>query len=310
MTSTAQPAVGEMWGRPRFGYRANRMMLWIGTRFLPLGYALVGIAALYFVLFAPRARRASMAYLNRIHGHRGALRRWRQTYRHFMEFGLLLLDRALMLASPRHRFVMLGDGIPNLRRALDTNRGLLQLTAHFGNAEAAAPYMARIGFARPMHLVMYQKPGDATERFHTSQRRMLAGMNIISTTDPLAAGVKIIRALRENEVVAIRADRALDGRTVKAMLLGAPVRLPAGPFLAAALTGAPVLCVYTCRLGYRKYTCIISEPKSYGDDCPGTREERMARAAGDYAAFLEKILREHPYQWANFYDFWGASPNR
>jgi predicted LPLAT superfamily acyltransferase len=281
-------------------------MLWIGSRFLPLAYALIWFAALYFLVCVPKARRASMAYLDRVRGkRRGVVRRTWETYRHMMEFGLLLLDRAIMLSGPRHRFSMTCEGLDHLRQALDRERGLLVLTAHFGTAEAAAPYMAKMGVTRPFHLVMYPDVSDATERFHTETRRMLADVKIISTTDPLVAGVKIMRALKDNEVVAIRADRSLSGRTIAATLLGGEVSLPAGPFLAAALTDAPVVHIYTCRLGYRRYACIISPMACYGGSTAGTRDERMRRAAVDYAAFLERILRKYPYQWGNFYPFWG-----
>jgi predicted LPLAT superfamily acyltransferase len=42
----------------------------------------------------------------------------------------------------------------------------------------------------------------------------------------------------------------------------------------------------------------------YGEATGGSRDERMQRAAEDYAAFLEGILRKYPYQWGNFYEFW------
>ena len=45
----------------------------------------------------------------------------------------------------------------------------------------------------------------------------------------------------------------MTGKTVRARLLGDDVELPAGPFVAAVLSGAPVVNVYTCRLGYRRY---------------------------------------------------------
>jgi predicted LPLAT superfamily acyltransferase len=306
---TQPTAPREHWGRPRFGYRANAAMLWIGSRFLPLAYLLIWFAALYFFACVPKARRASMAYLDRVRGkRRGRLRRAWETYRHMIEFGLLLLDRAIMLSGPKHRFSMMCEGILHLREALDQQQGLLVLTAHFGTAEASAPYMAKMGMTRPFNLVMYQDASDATERFHTATRRMLADMRIISTTDPLVAGVKIMRALQSNEVVAIRADRSLAGRTIAVNLLGGEVNLPAGPFLAAALTDAPVVNIYTCRLGYRRYTCIISPMARYGASMVGSREERMRRAAVDYAAFLEGILRKYPYQWGNFYAFWKQNP--
>lgn len=296
-------SVRQRWGVPRCGYYANAGMLWVGSRVLWLGYFFVWFAALYF-FFIPKARRASMAFLDRIQPGRGAMQRSSDTYRHMVQYGFLLLDRAVMLTSARHGFAITCDGLAHLTKAVQSSSGTIMLTAHFGNAEVAAPYIFRIGVNSPIHIVMYQDSADATERFHTKYRRLMANMRVISTTDPLAAGVKIIKALREGGVVAMRADRAMKGKTVSARLLDVQVELPAGPFVAAALSGVPVVHVHTVRLGYRRYLCMISPTRSYGDGQPGTRDERIARAAQDFADHLERVVRKYPLQWGNFYDLW------
>lgn len=310
--STAAAGAGEpprkRWGRVRFGYRANAMMLWVGRRALWLGYVFVWIGAFYFLLVSGKARRASMAYLQRVHGRRGWLRRWWDTYRHLVVYGYLLLDRAVMLSAEGHGFSIVREGVEHMHAAAAGEAGLIVLSAHFGIAEAAIPYMAKkmgnMLRSRPIHVVMYQDLSEATERFHSEKRRLLEGMHIISSTDPLSAGVKIIAALRAGGLVAMRADRRLAGKTVRVHLLGAPVELPAGPFLAAALTGVPVVPVYTCRRGYRTYAVVIGTHQRYGDDTPGTRDERVQRAAEDYARGLEAMIRAYPLQWGNFYDLW------
>ncbi len=309
----AEQGVGEAadvrrrWGVPRFGYYTNCMMLWVGSRVLWLGYFFVWFGALYFFVCVSKARRASMGYLDRLppggSGRSWVRRRW-DSYRHMIEFGMLLLDRAVMLVSARHGFQMSCDGLGHLTKATMEEKGVLMLSGHFGNAEVAAPYIFRMGLERRIHIVMYQEAADATERFHTKHRRMLEQMKVISTTDSLAAGVKIMGALREGDLVAMRADRALHGKTTRARLLGAEVELPAGPFVAAVLSGAPVVHVYTCRLGYRRYVCVISPVRRYGEDQGGGREERIERAAGDFAGFLEGLIRKYPLQWGNFYDLW------
>ncbi len=204
-------------------------MLWIGLHFLWVGYILVWFAALYFFLCVPKARRASVRYLDLIHAGkpRGFLRRNWQTYRHMVTFGILLLDRALMLARPGHGFAMDCEGLENLARAggmsprpATSDTGIILLTAHFGMAETAAPYIARMGLHKPMHIVMYQDPRDGTEQFHARYRHMLEKVSVISTIDPLAAGVKIIAALRRGDFVALRADRTLAGKGIEVTLLG------------------------------------------------------------------------------------------
>ncbi len=263
-------------------------MLWIATRFLFVGYVLVWFAAIYFYLAIPRARRASVRYLDRMQRHRGKPRRsaliraW-QTYRHMVTFGILLVDRALMLARPSHGFHIDAQGLEHLREAAalaDAHQsGIVMLTAHHGMAEIAAPYFSIMGIQRRVNIVMYQDPRDGTEHFHSRHRRMLKDINVISTTDPLGAGIKIIAALKRGDVVAMRADRTLAGKTVEVTLLGERVLLPAGPFVAAVLSGSPVVDVYTCRTGYRKYSCTISAVRRYGAEVSDeARDAQIARA--------------------------------
>ncbi|HVX83938.1 MAG TPA: lysophospholipid acyltransferase family protein [Phycisphaerae bacterium] len=311
----ADSGVRARWGRVWFGYRANAMMLWVGRRALWLGYFFVWWGAVWFFVCVPGARRASGAYLDRVRGKRGCLRRGWDSYRHMVTYGYLLLDRAVMLSGPGHGFEVVREGMEQLHAAAEAagEEGMVVLTAHFGNAEAAMPLLAgKMGTVlreRKIHVVMWQDMGDATERFHARTRRMMKGMEVISTTDALRAGVKIIAALRAGGVVGMRADRRLEGKTVGVALLGGKVELPAGPFVAAALTGAPVVSVYTCRLGYRKYGCLIGVGggwRRYGEGSGGSREERVERAARDYAAGLEEMIRKYPLQWGNFYDLWAG----
>ena len=291
------------WHPPRCGYRANAMMLWTGSHFLGLGYFFVWFGAVIFS-FVSRARRASIAYLERLRPGRSIVRKWWQTYRHMMEYGFLLLDRALMLAKPQHGFGIECDGRSHLLDAAAAGGGVMMLTGHFGNAEAVAPYMQKTGLATAIHIVMYRDNADGTEHFHARHQQELSKVHLINTTDPLTAGIKIIAALRRGELVALRADRTMRGKSLPAKLLGGDVHLPAGPFVAAALSGAAVVNVYTCRLGYRRYECLISAARRYGEDQGGTRDERIAMAASDYAKQLEAVVRRYPYQWGNFYDVW------
>ena len=303
-----------------FGYYANAFMLWIGLHFLWVGYIFVWFAALYFFLCVPKARRASIRYLELIHVEkpRGFLRRNWQTYRHMVTFGILLLDRALMLARPGHGFstrTAKASRKPRLARRRREAPALRRFRHRHhpphrplpGMAETAAPTSPGAwALHKPMHIVMYQDPRDGTERFHARHRRMLEKVSIISTIDPLAAGVKIISALRKGDFVAMRADRTLSGKGVEVSLLGKELLLPAGPFVAATLSNAQVLYIHTCRLGYRRYRCIISAARRTEAGTTIPRDQRIAQAAQEFATHLETVLRRYPYQWSNFYDLWQA----
>jgi predicted LPLAT superfamily acyltransferase len=213
-----------------------------------------------------------------------------------------------MLAWGYRGFTVTATGLSHFEAAARQPSGILLLTAHFGIVEATVPLMRGYGIDRPVNMVMYRDAADHTERFHSRHRRLLAGIRIISTTLPLLAGPKIVAALRRGEWVAVRADRTLRGRSVAATLLELPVQLPSGPFTTAVLCDAPVLSVYTVRLGYRRYECILSPVRMYnamGDaEGGGGRAAAIAGAAQDFAADLEILMRRYPLQWANFYDYW------
>jgi predicted LPLAT superfamily acyltransferase len=222
-------------------------------------------------------------------------------YRHMVMFGYLLLDRAVMLAGGADRFAVEVQGAEHYHVARAAGRGMLLLTAHFGCAEVTAPALADLPGAPPVNVVMYQDLQAATEMFHVEHRHAFAGVRLISTSDAMDAGLKVMAALKRGETVALRADRALDSRTIETTLLGGPVHLPAGPFVAAVLSGAPVIQVHTVRLGYRRYRVILSPPKTYSG---AARSELLADAARDFASTLEPLLAAYPLQWGNFHDVW------
>ena len=41
---------------------------------------------------------------------------------------------------------------------------------------------------------------------------------------------------------------------------------------------------------------------------PAVREQLIQIALQDYVARLERLCREAPYNWFNFYDFWREDP--
>ena len=129
---------------------------------------------------------------------------------------------------------------------------------------------------RKVNLVMYQDAADSTEKFHERHRRLLEGVGVISTADSLAAGVKIMAALRRNELVAIRADRLMEGKSVRVKFFGEEVLFPAGPFVTAVLSGAPVICVHAAARG-------VSEVPVYGGAGAAVRGRPGGAGGGDSA---------------------------
>lgn len=171
----------------------------------------------------------------------------------------------------------------------------------------SAPMLKHIGQGRKAHFVVYRDMRDTTEHFHADQWKSLADIDWINSTDPISAGIRVMKALKNGDVVAIRADRPTQGRTIVAEFLGKPMQLPVGPFMAAVLSGASVISAFTVRTGYRTYQMHASMPRKYEDASGSGRDELLHQAVKDYVADMERIVRQYPYQWGNFYDVWATT---
>ncbi len=279
-------------------------MLRLGGLFLPLGYGVVAAVVFWFWLTDRRTRRASRGFLSHVLVDRKRPVSWRDTLRHMNVYGKMLMDRSVSLADSRSRFQISSASGDAWRRDLPREKGILLLTAHFGAAEMSAPMLKRIGQGRKAHFVVYRDLRDTTEHFHRDQWKSLADIDWINSTDPISAGIRVMKALKDADVVAIRADRPMQGRAIIANFFGRPMQLPAGPFMAAVLSGASVVSAFTVRTGYRTYQMHASMPRKY-EPLPGLgRDQLLNQAVKDYVTDLERIVRQYPYQWGNFYDVW------
>ena len=105
----------------------------------------------YFLLFSPRARRASREYLGLALGRRvGPGDLWR----HFFSFIATTLDRIYFLAGQFDRFEIDVKGLEELRRILAGGRGCLLIGAHLGSFELLRNLS--MTFETPVSAVMYE----------------------------------------------------------------------------------------------------------------------------------------------------------
>lgn len=243
----------------------------------------------YFLLFAPRARRASHAYLARALGRRPGPA---DLYRHFHAFAATVLDRVYLLNERFELFDIQMQGAPGQAA------GLLLAGAHFGSFEALrAAGRKTTGLAVAM--VMYE---DNARMLNET----LAAISPAARQDVIALGrldsmLRVRERLAAGAVVGVLADRALlegeDTRTLP--FLGAPARFPMGPMRMAALLRCRVWFMAGVYLGGNRYAMRFEPLADFG--AGGLAPEAALEA---YVACLERHCRAAPYNWFNFYDFW------
>ncbi len=269
-------------------------------------YLLLIPVALYFVLSARAAVRAAAEYRRRL-GMRvgGPWTGFMQAYLHFFSFGQILLDRIALIGGLRQRFQLRFEGHAHMQQGLAQGRGLVVLSAHCGNWEAAAHSLTELQV--PVNIVMYTAEVDHARRYLERFANPL--LRVIAADGSADTSLAILAALSRGEIVAMHGDRYLEAEarhTATVSFLGQAARLPTGPYLVAAVSGAPLLHTFVMREGFYRYRYILGPPANLRFGDRSQRQARLRDWAQGYAAELEAVLRRFPYQWHNFYPFWEA----
>jgi KDO2-lipid IV(A) lauroyltransferase len=175
-------------------------------------------------------------------------------------------------------------------------KGLILATANTAGWDVAGPMLATLQ-SHDVVVVMEPEEDRRARQLHDAARQK-AGVRVMHAgNDPLAA-LPLLHHLRNNGLVAMKFDRTVPGmRCRKVRFLGETWQVPAGIFQLAAVTGAPILPVFTRRLGFLEYEYLTS-PAIQLPRRP--RENELDAAAQHLADRLEEFVRENPEQWFRF----------
>lgn len=256
---------------------------------------------LYFYLRRAPEREASRAFLSRALGRPA---RVREVLRHLYAYAATTLDRVYLLTDRHRPFSIRIEGLDALRARLDPQRGILLLGAHVGSFEVLRALPHGRGDLDVRVVLDTRKTPAMTDLLHSLDPEL--ARRVIDASRP---GPELVfamdRALRQGALVAVLGDRArLHEHTVVVDFLGAPARFPTAPFLVAALVKVPVILCWGLYRGGARYD-LAFEP--FADTLALTREHReteLQAVVQRYAQRLEAVVREDPYNWFNFYDFW------
>ena len=275
------------------------------VRPLPLPVAqvlgrLVGYAA-YALL--GRYRRLTWAHLREAFGPRlsETIQR-RIAQRVFVNLGKTALEWFVIerLSPARIRRLVEVQGLSHLRRSLAQGRGVLAVSAHFGNWELLAIALASLGFeggvlARRLRYPEY-------ERFLRTLRARKGVATYARGSLKDVAGV-----LRTNQIIGMMPDQDLDSlEGVFVEFFDRPAYTPVGPAALALMTGAPIIPCFIIRIG-RRFRVVMEEP------IPIPRSEDRARALVEitqaWSRVVESYIRGYPDHWVWMHRRWKTQPH-
>ncbi|MGN6518087.1 MAG: LpxL/LpxP family acyltransferase [Dokdonella sp.] len=256
---------------------------------------------LYFYFRRPYERRVSYAFLERATGRRPSA--W-QVMRHIHRFAGTILDRLFLLAERYARFDVRMHGLEELTSRMHPDRGVLLLGAHVGSFEVLRVAADGRPDIKVRVVLDTQKTPALTELLHALNPEI--GRNVIDASRP---GTEIVlalsEALAEGALATLLADRAREHEaTMDADFFGAPAPFPTAPFLLGAILKVPIVLCLGMYRGGNRYD-LYFEPLA--DELALPRREREAalrEVVQRYASRLEHHVRQDPYNWFNWHDFW------
>jgi predicted LPLAT superfamily acyltransferase len=259
-------------------------------------YALLRFVGFYYFLFAREVYRVQHAYFQKVHGYKGFKAFW-AVYRNIVQFGQTLIDKAVVMSGNiDDPFEVTREGEGLIDKALEKGQGVLLISAHVGNWEAAGQMLNR--YNTTVNLVMMDLEHQRLKQYLQgvmSKRKL----NVITIGNDLSHLVAIKQAFARNEIVALHGDRFVKGqRTAEIPFFSETATFPLGPFLLSSKLRVPTLCVFCMKKSDLKYHFYAYE--SGGPEI--TPEEQLTH----FVSLLRRKVEQYPYQWYNYYDFWAS----
>ncbi|TAM93483.1 MAG: phosphatidylinositol mannoside acyltransferase [Jatrophihabitans sp.] len=192
-------------------------------------------------------------------------------------------------------------GKEHLDAALAAGRGAVVALPHQGNWDVAGIWL--VAHSGPFVTVAERlRPASLFDRFVALRESLGFEVLPLSGADPSPTAV-LTERLRQNKVACLLADRDLSRTGVDVQFFGDTARMPGGPALLAATTGAPLLPVslwFTPDGGWGQRICPPLE-------LPGERlRDRVRQGTQLLADAFARGIAEHPADWHMLQRLWLA----
>jgi KDO2-lipid IV(A) lauroyltransferase len=191
-------------------------------------------------------------------------------------------------------------GSEHLDAALDRGKGAILVAGHFGNWET----ITTLGWkGYPMTLLVGEQHNILVDGLMNRLRGRF-GAEIVPVTGNLMG---VLRALRQNRVVAMLSDQDAGRNGVFVDFLGRPASTPYGPGRMAAGTGAALLPASVIRGPAGAHEIVVSravEPPP--EDLPS--DERVRLLTQGYTSEFGRFIREYPEHYFWMHRRWKTRP--
>ncbi|MFN2425174.1 MAG: hypothetical protein ABR587_01860 [Candidatus Binatia bacterium] len=269
------------------------------------------VIALYFTLLASGARRASRRYLETLwstaEGRRALGRQpgLGDVLHHIHEFSINIFDRLVSWSGNLDELEFQHRGSEVLFDLAASGNGAFLIGAHQGSFDMMRLLADK--YEMTVNVLMFTKHATRINTFF----EQLDPNSRVRVLEIEPGSLKTAFAIREciarGEFVGILADRIHPGardRPVFVDFLGRRTAFSLAPFVLASVIGCPVVHTQCIRLDERTYESS-ARVLTDGLDPRLPRRRKAEALLHAFVAEIEKTCYRAPYQWFNFFDYWG-----
>jgi predicted LPLAT superfamily acyltransferase len=269
---------------------------------LSFAYFILAFVAFYFFLFSQESSKHTYFYFNKILKYSKLKSIW-SIYANYFVFGKVLLDKVAILGGLKGKFTYNFDGEHHLRKMADEKTGGIIVNAHIGNFEIAGQLLERLN--TKINVLILDAEHQQIKKY-LSDVMVSKDVNMIPIQADYSHIIPISEALTNNELIAMAGDRFIkESKIFEVDFMGQKAAFPSGPFYLAARFGVPITFAFAMKESKTHYHFYASAPEyiqRFKD--PEKQDEELKKYIIKYACEFERILRKHPLQWFNYYQFW------
>lgn len=184
-----------------------------------------------------------------------------------------------------------------IREKYEENKGVILLSAHFGNWEFMATSLAA-QLNIPISVVIKPQRNPYVTNWMNKARTKWNNEIV-----PLGISIRqTYQTLKDKKIVAMVADQRGPEESIKINFFGRNLTVLTGPAALSLKTGAPILYGISVRQDDYSYKSVMTEISN--ENLPESNEEKIKELSQRHMAYLEGYIRKYPEQWLWMHKRW------
>lgn len=223
----------------------------------------------------------------------------------FRNLGQAMVDLIYYSEHPdevKEKFII--EGKEYLDQALEKGKGVVAVTAHFGNFPLMQLALAQYGYK--VNVIM-RKARDKKIAERVCKTMASVGVKSIYSIPARACVQNSLQVLRDNEILFVLLDQNFGSSSgVFVDFFGRKAATGTGPIVFADRAKSPILPIFNIRENGDRYKIIIEPPLEL--EARDSKDEMLFVNVSRITNIIEQYIRKYPHEWGWMHRRWKSKP--